>query len=285
MTTDHQDELGKTPGSVSSEDSGENRPPPTLTDSRESKRGVLVGALIGALGTVFAAVLGTIVATDWFPQLIGIRSDSIHVERLVLYARILYFKDRSAGESPVITKKVGLKNSTLSRKVNPIFDEGLYMLSYQLLPHNVDILDHQVHTSGIVEATPIVPPTAVFDSDSYEEKDGKVLSYTINIKDKEYVLSAWHLYNAFQKNAQGKYESDGGIHIKYHTDEAVVIFDFSALDYATQISSPPVIWTKTEHDEQRELHPSAFNNGILVSLIKNPEIGTKIICDWAWAIE
>ncbi len=247
-----------------------------------------VSALIGAIGTIFAATVAGLVTTDWFPELLGYRTSEIHVKRTELYARILYFQDRAKGGIPFQKKRVGLDGSQSQREVQ-LFDEALYIRAYYLRRHKVEKMPLAASSSGIVDVTPIIPSAAEFDTEMYDDSEGAILHYLLDIKDKEYVLIAYHYYNGYQYNkTHNRYESDGGIHIKFPTDEVIVIFDFTALNYSSKylLRSDPKLFIRPAKGEKRRQLPATYVKGVLVSSpILKPPVGAIIHADWEWSSE
>ena len=245
-----------------------------------------VSALIGAIGTIFAATVAGLVTTDWFPELLGYRTSEIHVKRTELYARILYFQDRAKGGIPFQKKRVGLDGSQSQREVQ-LFDEALYIKSYYLRRHKVETMPLGGFSSGIIDVTPIIPSEAGFDTDAYDKSGGHTLPFTLDIKDKEYLLVAYHYYNGYQYNKKfNRYESDGGIHIKFPTDEVIVIFDFSALNYSSLLESDPKLFIRKAKGEEPRQLPANYVKGVLVSSpILNPPVDAIIHADWEWSSE
>lgn len=242
----------------------------------------IITAVIGAVSTVAAALIGT----AWFPEVVGIKSGEIHVKRTVAYARIEYFRDARKIDSAFQAKTVGLQGSVV-RKERSLFDEGLYVRGYYLKPHKSEKMVLQAHTSGITDVTPIIPPIAEFGVEAYDKSQGTSLSYQLNTKDVDYVLVAHHYYNGYQfSEKSGKYESDGGMHIDHLTDEAVLVFDFTALNYKALLKGEPKIWIREKQGEQPRQVPSTYNNGVIASdSIMSPPVGAHVYCDWEWASE
>ncbi len=257
----------------------EEKKPRSLT--KEWLVGIIV-ALIGALSTIAASVFGT----EWFPELVGFRSNHIYVNRTILYARILHFRDRERGATPLLRKPLGLVGSQ-SRHEEDLFDEALYIRAFYLKKHKATAIALGAHSSGIVDVTPIIPSTGNFVTEAYDKSDGRTLDYHLDIKDKEYVLVAHQYYNGYQYNPKKKqYESDGGIHIDHPTDEAILVFDFTGLDYTTIIRGEAKAWIKPPNGEKARQLPATFENGVLTtSPVKNPPVGSQIYCDWEWSTE
>ena len=114
---------------------------------RTKRHRILAGALAASIAGVFAIVTA-LIATDWFPQMLGFRIDEIRVSRNILYARILYFRDREKGQDPIMEKEVGVIGSKF-RETRKIYDEGLYMSAYYLTPHTREGMTVHAHSSGV----------------------------------------------------------------------------------------------------------------------------------------
>lgn len=145
----------------------------------------------------------------------------------------------------------------------------------------------KAHSTGIVNATPVMPASADFLTEYDEKTNGQGLEYYIDVNDTDLVVPATHYYNGYQYNPEKqRYESEGGVHIDHPTDEATIMFDFSALDQSQAVRGTPELFLKREHHGDPELLPATYQDGILKSgPIKNPPVGAYIYCHWEWHTE
>lgn len=243
------------------------------------------------IGGIFVIVAGVINNPRILEDL-GYRKSEIEFERVILYAQILNFRDKKSNEGkPLFKKQVGL-NETSVRKFIDIYDEALYIKAYYIKKHKVSEIELHATSSGITGINPILPNSYIFDQtakEQYEKTKGKILNFKFNLKKGDsfidYLLYKIYYFNAYQYNpTKKKYESDGGIHLDHHTDELIIIFDFSNLDYKNIFNSEPkIIQIKGQSHIPK---PAIYDKGIIVSepILDIPK-GSVFHCDWEWKIE
>jgi hypothetical protein len=249
------------------------------------KKDILV-ALISALTTILATGVTAFITTDWFRDFVGLKSSDIVVRRMVVYARILSFSDKHKNEKPISDREIGLRGTSQRRKTE-LYDEGLYLHAYYLSPHIPNTMTLKAHSSGLVDLTPVIPQSEDFSKEQYEKTHGAEIECSVDIASKNYVLATYHYYNGFQYNERTKkYESNGGCHINYRTDEVTVVFDFSSLPYEKLIKQDPRLYIKKPGTDSPSQLPSTFKDGILVAdIISKPPVSSHIYCDWTWSTE
>lgn len=249
--------------------------------------------LAGFLATVLAGVFGGPWLGDWINGSINSSGTlpPVAIHRAIIYAKILSFRDRERDESPLYMKKLHLAGNAVETDI-PLYDEALYLKTYYLKGAHANKIPLEGHSSGIVDVTPIIPPSAEFDVHHYEQSTLKHLSYTLDIAGRDYLMVAYHYYNGFQFNRSGrKYESDGGVHFEYPTDEAVVIFDFSNIitqksEAPFRIKRVPAVYIKRSKEGPKEPVEVSYQDGILTTKpISQIQKGTHIFCDWEWETE
>lgn len=250
------------------------------------------GRIILWLVIIFAMSIGfaLFVAVQVTPAL----AKSIHVKREIVYARILYFRDRELDPIPVMTKEVG-RRDTIIRRERALFDEGQYIHAFYLHPHQVNTMQLHASSSGVCDVTAIIPGRIDFRAGvhGYVSTDGGEMEFFPQLYDehaneyREYVLYALNFYNSYQYNeSANRYESDGGAHIFYPTDEFQIIFDFSALDFPSHIPRDPKLWLVRSARSEKEPVNAHYENGVLVSeIIRNLDVGADVHCTWEWSSE
>jgi hypothetical protein len=243
--------------------------------------------------TILAGVFGGPWLSDWIKGSIGASGPPppIAIHRAIIYAKILSFRDRERDEKPLHIKKLHLVGNAVEKEI-PLYDEAIYLKTYYLKGAHANKISLEGHSSGIVDVTPIVPPSAEIDVHHYEQSGFKHLSITLDITGRDYLLVAHHYYNGFQFNRSGrKYESDGGIHFEQPADEAVVIFDFSNIvtqksEAPFRIKGTPAVFIKRSTEGPKEPIEVSYQNGILTTKsILQVQKGTHIFCDWEWETE
>jgi hypothetical protein len=247
-------------------------------------------AVVTCITTLVTTVITILLAS---PEIRGqiFKSNELHVKSMVRYVKLNHFRDGAVDPRPIFRKKVGQMGSSLVAE-RGVFDEAEYTTSYELKPHNVPFLEFQSHTSGISEGLSVVPPIVEPgpEVEAYEKAGGKILIRQVDLRDEEgrfleHVVTANRNYNGFQQKADRvHYESDVGMHIRYHTDLATLVVDFSSLDYEGQVAGEPKVYLDPGNGHRRRLE-SAYENGVLICRMKRPPIGSEIICDWTWSTE
>lgn len=244
-----------------------------------------VALLVGIGGTTWFG--------DWFKNYIRPVDPPITIERAVVYAKILFFKDKKAGENPIIKKTLSLAGGEVTRDED-LYDEGLYLRAYYFRKPHPDKLSFEAHSSGIVDITSILPNAASFETHLYRQSGYKRLNHTVDVRNTDYVLTAYHYYNGYQFNEKAnKYESDGGVHFPYPVDQAIIIFDFSAIqqeggrqDHQFRVIGNPKLWIRKPGDNTPTPLKVIFANGVLTSeTITDIPQGAHIYCDWEWDTE
>lgn len=247
--------------------------------------------------TCFATILAGVFGGPWLGDWIKERTSSpgavppVAIHQAIIYAKILSFHDREREEKPFYTKKLHLAGNAVEKSI-PVYDEALYLKTYYLKGSHANKITLEGHSSGIVDVTPIAPPSAEFDVHHYEQSGFKHLSTTFDITGRDYLMVAYHYYNGFQFNRLGrKYESDGGVHFEQPADEAIVIFDFSNIvtqksEAPFRIKGTPTVFIKRSSEGPREPIEVSYQDGILTTKsIFQIQKGTHIFCDWEWETE
>jgi hypothetical protein len=266
--------------------------------------------ILAALITAFAGLLAAVIASPycsviWAPSnpanskpeaserpIEGKREAT--VDRRILYARMLDFRDRRLKQTPIKNAQVGLRDTEIRNTPRDIYDEALYLDVLYLNAHTQDVLKASLQSSGITDLTALFPLGLSIDREGYERQGGRALKYDVMLKDTgpngdvvfhQYIVLGRHYYNGFQSNPDGRgYQSDGGIIIHTETKSAMLIFDFSALDYEKVFSVKPRLVLRREDRTQEEI-PSQYRNGVLVGQSHKPPLNSYILCDWEWATE
>jgi len=255
----------------------------------------LLQIVLSSLVTLSLGIAGTAWFGDWFKSYFS-RSSSANaapsIERAVIYAKILFFRDRRVDEPHMIQKSLNLIGGEIEKPSEKLYDEAFYLRAYYLHSPHPDRLKFEGHSSGIIDVSPILPSSASFETHLYRQSGFRRLPYETDVRDRDYVLVAHHYYNGFQFNEKTKkYESDGGVHFSYPADEAVIIFDFSALtsgkpDNTFRLKGSPKILIRHSPNDVPSVLESRFINGILTSkTIEKVAEGTHIYCDWEWETE
>jgi hypothetical protein len=261
-----------------------------LTRGIHSLSPEMQAAVVTCITTLVATVITIFLAS---PEIRGqiFKSNELYVKNMARYVKIHHFRDGAVDPRPIFRKKVGQMGSDLVAE-RDIFDEAEYTTSYELNPHNVPFFDFHSHTSGICEGFSVVPPDFEpgREIEAYEKAAGKILIRRVDLRDEdgrflEHVVTSNRNYNGFQRKADGvHYESDIGMHIRYETDLATLIVDFSSLDYEGLVVGEPKVYLDPPGGHRRRLE-SAYENGVMICRVKRPPIGSEIICDWTWCTE
>lgn len=280
--------LSDSEGSASMHQIGSSHPMPPTSNTRYQ----LLQIILPSLVTLSLGIVGTAWFGDWFKQLFTAAPSppTTTIERAVIYAKILYFRDRKVGEQHMIGKALQLAGGE-NIENEKLYDEAFYLRAYYLRTPHPDKLKFEGHSSGIIDVSPILPNSASFETHLYKQSGYQQLKYESNVQRQDYVLVAHHYYNGYQFNEKtGKYESDGGVHFSYPAEEAVVIFDFSAIDGGMpesehRLKGAPRMWIKRPSGDRAPVE-TRYTNGILTSVrIENIPEGTHIYCDWEWVTE
>lgn len=245
------------------------------------------------LATILAGIFGGPWLGDWIKERINSSGSvpPVAIHRAIIYAKILSFRDRERDEKPLYMKKLHLAGNAVEKDI-PLYDEALYLKTYYLKGSHANTIPLEGHSSGIVDVTPIAPPSAEFDVHHYEQSAFKHLNITLDITGRDYLIVAYHYYNGFQFNRSGrKYESDGGVHFEQPADEAIVIFDFSNIvtqksEAPFRIKGMPTVFIKRSSEGPKEPIEVSYQDGILTTKsIFQIQKGTHIFCDWEWETE
>lgn len=260
-----------------------------------SSRYQLLQIVLPPIVTLALGIAGTAWFGDWVKAHFSSSSSAsatASIKRAVVYAKILFFRDRRAGEPYMTQKTLNLIGGEIEKPSEQLYDEAFYLRAYYLHSAHPDRLKFEGHSSGVVDVSPILPSSASFETHLYRQSGFQRLPYETEVRDRDYVLVAHHYYNGFQFNEKtSKYESDGGVHFSYAVDEAVIIFDFSALtngksDNTFRLKGNPNLWIRRSPNEVPSVLESRFINGILTSTaIEKVAEGTHVYCDWEWETE
>ena len=263
--------------------------------AEKGSRYQLLQIVLPPLVTLALGIAGTAWFGDWLKSHLFSSSPAnttTSIKRAVVYAKILFFRDRRVGEPYMAQKTLKLIGGEIEKPSEQLYDEAFYLRAYYLHSAHPDRLKFEGHSSGIVDISPILPSSASFETHLYRQSGFQRLSYETEVRDQDYVLVAHHYYNGFQFNEKtSKYESDGGVHFSYAVDEAVIIFDFSALtngksDSTFRLKGNPNLWIRRSHNEAPSVLESRFVNGVLTSkTIEKVGEGTHVYCDWEWETE
>lgn len=255
----------------------------------------LLQIVLPPLVTLALGIAGTAWFGDWFKSHFPSSSSAnapTSIKRAVVYAKILFFRDRRVGEPYMTQKTLNLIGGEIEKPNEKLYDEAFYLRAYYLHSPHPDRLKFEGHSSGVVDVSPILPSSASFETHLYRQSGFQRLPYETEVHDQDYVLVAHHYYNGFQFNEKtSKYESDGGVHFSYAADEAVIIFDFSALtngasDSTFRLKKNPNLWIRRAPNEVPSILESRFVNGVLTSKnIEKISEGTHVYCDWEWDTE
>ena len=223
------------------------------------------------------------------------------VQRRIVYMRLLEFSDRRVNPDEPLKRSahVGAKNSAIREVPRDIFDEALYLDVLYLHPHKKTTLTSFLSSSGIVDMDAIIPNGEHLrvDLDDYQRSSGGHLAFDLTLRNvdevsgleafHQYVITSRHYYNGYQYDDDGdKYQSDGGLLIDSETDQVTLICDFTALDDGTffrdGVEPKAIVISK---DGGRLTLADPYVNGVLTAIVPEPEVGSRLLCDWEWPTE
>ncbi len=208
------------------------------------RTGGIAVAIIAAVGAIVVAAIEF--GPTWIPIING-SSPELSIQRRILYMSLREFRDRRLDQKPFKQQAyVGLDNSTVRAAPTDLYDEAQYLDVLYLNPHETEEYVSELHSSGIADIDAVIPWNLRTTISRYDLSSGGELDYRLILTGgtpseppfHNYVILSRHYYNGYQYDGT-VYQSDGGMDITYPTEEAILICDFTGLDYNNLLAKSP----------------------------------------------